>query len=242
MRKILISAVLLALAPFAAHAENSDSNSNGNGDGSTGFNWNAAVTSEYMFRGITQTDDHPALQLGAGYNWSNGVYIGTWGSNVDFGDATDAEVDTFVGWNHSFNDDTSLDLQLVRYNYIGEPTGVDYAYNELVGKVGFAKHYSATLGYTNDYLATSTSSTYLSVGGNWPVGHDVNLTASIGHTTTNKTTIGDSGYTDYSVGANRNFGPVNVSLNYVGSDNKAENIFGKDNAEKKFVLTFSVGG
>lgn len=234
MRKILISAVLLALAPFAAQAQEDES--------SSGFNWNGAVTSEYMFRGISQTDDRPALQLGAGYSWDNGLYIGTWGSNVDFGDSTDAEIDTFIGWSHEFNENANLDLQLVRYNYTGAPTGVDYDYNELVGKVGFAKHYTATLGYTNDYLATDTNSTYIGLSGDWPVGHDINVTASIGHTTTDKDVIGDSGYTDYSVGANRDFGPVNISLNYVGSDGNAEDIFGKDLADDKFVLTFSVGG
>ena len=33
-----------------------------------------------------------------------------------------------------------------------------------------------------------------------------------------------------------------IGLGYVGNDSKADNVFGKDNAENKFVLTFSVGG
>ncbi len=233
MRKQLISLALLALMPLAAHAQEDED--------TAGFNWNAAATSEYMFRGISQTDDHPAIQVGAGYSWSNGLYVGGWASNVDFGAAdqeTDAEIDTFVGWNGDLGA-TNLDVQLVRYNYVGEPSNVDYAYNELIGKLTFAENYTATLGYTNDFLNTSTDSIYAGFGGNWEVGGGVNLTAGLGYTTVEGP---EDGYLDYSVGANRDFGPVNIGLNYVGTDNTAEDLFGNDNTEDKVVLTFSVGG
>ena len=41
---------------------------------------------------------------------------------------------------------------------------------------------------------------------------------------------------------NRDFGPVNIALGYHGTNADAEDFFGTDNAEDKFVLTFSVGG
>lgn len=233
MRKQLISLALLALMPLAAQAQDEDD---------SGFNWNAAATSEYMFRGISQTDDHPAIQAGAGYSWSNGFYVGAWASNVDFGDDTDAEVDTFIGWNGDLSDNVNLDVQLNRYNYVGEPDGVDYAYNELIGKLSFAENYSATLGYTNDFLATETDSFYLAVGGSWDVGNDINLTAGVGYTTVDEDLSSEDGYLDYSIGVNRDFGPVNIGLGYIGTDNSGENLFGEDNAEDKFVLTFAIGG
>jgi uncharacterized protein (TIGR02001 family) len=233
VRKQLISLAVLALMPLAAQAQEDDD---------SGFNWNAAATSEYMFRGISQTDDHPAIQAGAGYSFSNGFYVGGWVSNVDFGAAdqdTNIEVDTFVGWNGDLNDTVNLDVQVVRYNYVGEPDGVDYAYNELIGKATFAENYSATLGFTNDYLNTSENSIYAAVGGSWDVGYDINLTAGVGYTSNSGPL---DNYVDYSVGANRDFGPVNIGLGYVGTNNKAEDIFGEDNAEDRFVLTFAVGG
>lgn len=230
MRKQLISMALLALMPLAAQAQEDDG---------SGFNWNAAATSEYMFRGISQTDDHPAIQAGAGYSFSNGFYVGGWASNVDFGESTDAEIDTFVGWNGDLNENLNLDVQLVRYNYVGEPDGVDYAYNELIGKVSFAENYSATLGYTNDFLNSDTDSFYGAVGGSWAVGNEVNLTAGLGYTTVQGP---EDGYLDYSVGVNRDFGPVNIGLGYIGTDSSGEDLFGEDNAEDKFVLTFAIGG
>lgn len=229
----MISLALLALMPLAAQAQEEDG---------SGFNWNAAATSEYMFRGISQTDDHPAIQVGAGYSFSNGFYLGGWASNIDFGAGdqdTNIEVDTFVGWNGDLNDTVNLDVQLVRYNYVGEPDGVDYAYNELIGKATFAENYSATLGFTNDYLNIGENSIYAAVGGNWDVGYDINLTAGLGYTSNSGPL---DNYADYSIGANRDFGPVNIALGYVGTNNKAEDVFGEDNSEDKFVLTFAVGG
>lgn len=233
MRKQMIALALLAFLPFAALAQEEDE---------SGFNWNAALTSEYMFRGISQTDDQPALQAGAGYSWSNGLYVGAWASNVDFNEGTDAEVDVFVGWNGDLGESVNLDVQLVRYSYVGEPSGVDYAYNELIGKLSFAGNYSATLGYTNDFLASDTDSVYLGLGGDWEIGKGYNLTAGVGYTTIDDDLGGVDGYADYSIGVNRDFGPVNIALGYHGTNADAEDFFGTDNAEDKFVLTFSVGG
>lgn len=226
----MILLALLAALPLAAQAQDEDD---------SGFNWNATLTSEYLFRGISQTDDQPALQAGAGYSFSNGFYVGAWASNVDFGDQTDAEIDGFIGWNGDLNDSTNLDVQLVRYDYVGQPSGVDYAYNELIGKATFNEQYTVTLGYTNDYLNSSENSIYGAFGGSWDVGWDMSLNAGVGYTS-NSGGIDD--YMDYSIGLSRDFGPVNASLSYVGTDGNAEDLFGEDNAEDKFVLAFSVGG
>lgn len=229
MRKQLLALALIAAAPFAAQAQEAEG----------GFNWNAALTSEYMFRGISQTDDRPAAQAGVGYDFANGLYVGAWASNVEFGDSTDAEIDTFIGWNGDLGETTNLDVQLVRYNYVGEPDGTDYAYNELIGKLTFNEQYSVTLGYTNDYLNVEENSIYTAVGGSWEVGGGYNLSANVGYT---HNSGGIDSYLDYGVGVDKDFGPVNIALGYVGTDNSAEDLFGEDNAEDKVVLTFSVGG
>src|SRR5689334_6914463 len=56
-------------------------------EASPNWTWNLSLTSDYVFRGITQTDYQPALQAGMDYSFGDsGWYIGTWGSNVDFND------------------------------------------------------------------------------------------------------------------------------------------------------------
>src|SRR6476469_8451621 len=43
---------------------------------------NFGIYSQYIFRGLTQTDQKPAFQGGFDYAHTNGFYLGTWGSNI----------------------------------------------------------------------------------------------------------------------------------------------------------------
>lgn len=96
-------------------------------------------------------------------------------------------------------------------------------------------------------MASDTDSIYTAVGGSWDVGNDINLTAGLGYTTLDEDRSGEDRYLDCSVGVNRDFGPVNIGpvsidLGYIGTHNSDEGLFGEDNAEDKFVLTFAISG
>ncbi|MFZ0790386.1 MAG: TorF family putative porin, partial [Chromatiaceae bacterium] len=47
---------------------------------------NIGAVSNYMWRGVTQTQDGAAVQGGLDFTHSSGFYLGTWASNVDFND------------------------------------------------------------------------------------------------------------------------------------------------------------
>lgn len=78
----------------------------------------AAVTSNYIFRGITQSNDRPAFQayMEASYGM---FYAGLWGSTVDFEDDNKAELDVTVGVRPEFGN-LSLDIGYVRYLYTAD--------------------------------------------------------------------------------------------------------------------------
>ena len=69
---------------------------------------NVTLTSDYVFRGVSQTDEDPAIQGGFDLSHDSGFYIGAWASNVDFNeedstdpaadDAADMELDLKVGY------------------------------------------------------------------------------------------------------------------------------------------------
>ena len=177
------------------------------------FSWNLALTSDYVFRGVSQNMRDPALQGGLDYSFGDsGFYVGTWGSNVDFGTGgPDLEIDTYVGWNADLNDSFNLDLMLTRYNYVGSQDGYgDIDYNELIGALTWNEMLTFTGGFTNDYANTGESSTYFNVTGEWDLGNEFAFSAGIGHTD-----FEDSdGYNDWMLGVSRQFGPVNAALNY----------------------------
>jgi uncharacterized protein (TIGR02001 family) len=91
--------------------------------------------SDYLFTGVSQTDSKPALQTSLDYNFDNGIYVGLWLSNVDFGhdDPANVEQDYYVGWEWQLNDSILMNLAVLRYEYTGAPSdGYDYT-NYLIG-------------------------------------------------------------------------------------------------------------
>ena len=90
---------------------------------------NVGIYSQYIFRGLTQTNGKPALQGGFDYSHSSGFYLGTWGSNISW--LTDGappayqsggslEWDFYGGYKWSLPSDVTLDLGTLYYWYPGD--------------------------------------------------------------------------------------------------------------------------
>lgn len=132
---------------------------------------NVALTSDYVFRGVSQTDEDPAVQAGLKLQHvPSGFYGALWSSNVDYGDeiGSNAELDLVLGWGHSFSDDVALDLNLTRYTYPGTNDEFELDYNELIGTLTFRQKYWLQVGWSNDVFASDAAGTYVQVAGKWP--------------------------------------------------------------------------
>tara|TARA_Y100000590_G_scaffold136961_1_gene156762 strand:+ start:25052 stop:25678 length:627 start_codon:yes stop_codon:yes gene_type:complete len=88
---------------------------------------NFAITNDYIWRGMTQTDEGFAYSGGVDVSSDNGAYIGLWGSKVDFGPDDDAnmEVDVYFGYSDESERGVSFDVGYISYNYPGE-SGLDF--------------------------------------------------------------------------------------------------------------------
>ena len=78
---------------------------------------NVALTSNYIWRGVTQNMEDPAIQGGFDYE-SSGFYAGAWASSVDFGGDESTELDLYGGYAFEL-DDIGLDLGAIAYTYHG---------------------------------------------------------------------------------------------------------------------------
>ena len=77
---------------------------------------NITLTSDYVFRGVSQTDENPAVQ--GGFDVSGDLlYAGVWGSNANYGDAS-GEFDVYVGLTKDLGS-MSVDIGAVHYDYPG---------------------------------------------------------------------------------------------------------------------------
>jgi uncharacterized protein (TIGR02001 family) len=158
------------------------------------FAGNIGWFSQYIFRGLTQTNEKPAIQGGFDYSYNFGSttgYLGTWGSNItwlsDEGQYTSSglENDFYGGFRGNFGaTDFSYDAGFLYYYYPGTvaPGGQRGDTEEIYGLLGW-KWLTAKLSYSigNSIFAVRNSSGtyYLDISANYPVG-DTGLTL-IGH-------------------------------------------------------------
>ena len=107
------------------------------------FSGMAAITSDYVFRGLSQTDEDPALQVAFDYKHPDGFFIGVWGSNVDesFSEGN-VELDLYGGFKHEIMENLTYEVSVIYYwypsdsrdpekDYVEAHAGLSYAFTKL---------------------------------------------------------------------------------------------------------------
>lgn len=225
----LATALLLAL-PMSAFAQDAE-------EEESPISWSLTATSDYVFRGVSQSDEDPTAQAGITYTSPVGVYAGVWASGVDFGtNKPDFEVDYFVGYNVDLSEKVNFDVMLNRYTY---PDAAGGNFAELITKTTFFDNYSATVAYTDDFFGLDEESFYYALGASYDLPKDFSVALNVGHTTISEKLDYDD-YTDYGVMFSKSFGAVTASLGYVGTDSHGDTNFGNW-AEDRVVFSLSVG-
>lgn len=184
-RLALFAAAALAVASSAAAQDG------------PGFDFNLGVASDYVFRGVSQTDEDPQVFGGADLSVGR-FYAGAWGSNVDFNDTTDAEFDLYAGFTPTVGV-VSLDLGLLYYGYVDQPSGADLDYLELKA-AGSVPLGPATLGaqayYSPNYYAGVDHAFYYEVNGAFSPTEKLSFSAALGR----QQVSGAGDYTTWNVG------------------------------------------
>lgn len=158
---------------------------------------NAGVTSNYIWRGMTQTNDNAAISGGIDYSSPVGVYVGLWNSNTN----DDAETDLYVGYAGEAGD-LGYDVGYISYIYNDTGPGVTSDFSEFyVG--GSFQMFSLKISLSSDLADTSTldiDTMYVEVGADIPLNDDLTLGLHFGnydYATTSTTT--DFDVNDYSI-------------------------------------------
>lgn len=151
---------------------------------------NVGLYSQYVFRGLAQTNEEAALQGGFDYSHASGFYLGVWGSNVSWlkENATSSagvasgsyntggslELDFYGGYKGSIGD-FGYDVGLLQYYYPGSQTGTNIDANTLEAYVAgswkwFSVKYSHAI--SNDVFGTKDASgtSYWDFSASFPVG------------------------------------------------------------------------
>ncbi|WP_091742855.1 TorF family putative porin [Phenylobacterium immobile] len=147
------------------------------------FAFNVGVNNDYVFRGVSQTNEDPSVF--GGVDASSGIfYAGVWASNVDFGNDTDLEYDLYAGVKPVVGAVT-FDLGAVRYGYTGSPSGSNQDYWEFkgaasvpvgIGAVGVAAYYSP------EFFGGIDSALYYEVNGSVSIPETkLSISGAVGH-------------------------------------------------------------
>lgn len=194
--------------------------------GSVGKTWSfeaeAAVVSDYRFRGVSLSDKQPALQGGLTASHVSGVYGYVWSSTIeeygagDDGDGAEVEVDLALGWAGSLGG-LDIDVSAQAYKY---PDGSDVDYIEfpaVISRTQGAWRWSLGGAYAPSQRALGHKDNIYGWGGLvWGAESspfEVELRAGY-----EDGAYAPGGKWDWSAGLSHDFGPLRAGLAYVDSD------------------------
>jgi uncharacterized protein (TIGR02001 family) len=233
------------LLPFAAAA----GLALGAASASAEISGNVALTTDYKFRGISQSDESPAIQGGFDYEHDSGFYIGAWGSSVDFDlnnppDGLDGslELDIYAGFGGSFGDsDFGYDIGVMAYTYPGDD-GLEGDYNEIYGGISW-KDLSVSMAYSDDYYAETGKFYYLAGDYSYGFAEIWSLDLHVGLNSFDEADAflsdGADEYIDFSVGISVSVAGVDLSLAAVGTDLDEEEVYDTEWGEPQAIFTIS---
>jgi uncharacterized protein (TIGR02001 family) len=201
------------------------------------LSYNVGATTDYRYRGISQSAKKPALQGGVDFAHKSGLYAGAWGSTITWIKDSTAnpnntkgplEVDLYGGYKGEFGKAVAYDVGALQYWYVGNTlknASANADTLELYGAVtlgGIATaKYSHSL--TNLFGAAapgvnSKNSGYLDLSATFDLGNGWSIVPHVGHQNIKNFTS----YKDYSLTVNKDFDGLVLSAALVGTNWKSK--------------------
>ena len=189
---------------------------------------NFALTSDYRFRGVSQSNRGAAVQGGLDLNHQSGFYAGTWGSSVSQwanANGSGLEIDVYAGFSTELPMGIGLDLGVLHYNYPGNSSSVNASgksANTNEAYVGFSYgifsyKYSHMLSSNWFTAAAKSGSQYHDLSAEIALNDEVTVSAHYGITKVKgNSTL--NGFDDFKVGISYSLGnDYSIGLDYYGT-------------------------
>ena len=224
MKKILVpSLIALALGSVSGLAQAQAAAP------ASSLSFNVGVTSDYRYRGISQSRLQPAVQGGVDYADKSGFYVGAWGSTIKWIKDTPGvtkgatELDLYAGYKGAVGG-VSYDVGFLRYEYSGNNYvnyGANANTNEVYGAATFgvvtAKYSHAISNLFGN--VDSKNSYYLDLSAGFDLGNGFSLTPHVGYQKIKNVPNDAGSYTDYALTLTKDLGSgLSASFAAVGTD------------------------
>jgi len=202
-----------------------------------GWGGSVGLSSDYVYRGLTQSDNQPAGQLDLHYYDNSagvsGWFAGLWVSSVKRSpyDSTSAEFDPYLGYQWRLAQAWSARLEAVHHDYPWNNPGRHYNYEELSGTVAYAGRAFFTLAFSPDTSVETRQDGQ--VGGRAALSYDLALHQPLPRGFSADAGLGyydlrwavDQGYVYWNAGLGWDRGPLHLELSYISTDNTARRLF-----------------
>lgn len=235
--KALIASAMVVTAPMVS------------ADSPHEFSANAALSTDYMYRGGSQTNEQPAFSGGFDYAHSSGLYVGLWASNVDFGDSANIEIDYYGGIAGEFSNGISWDIGGLYYQYPGvtdaDDAGGDFDFFEVYGSLEYAisdVQLEPTIGtsfaYSPDYFGETGDSYYVTLDLGLSLPYGIGLAFQYGNQMFDDEAAAGTDYQHYSVGVSKDIAKFSFDLSWYGDIEDTDEFWG-DGPSEALVFTIS---
>jgi len=116
------------------------------------------ITSDYVLRGVSQSNGKPAWQGDLHWDFPAGVTAGVWASQVELApDSNTSELDGYVQWRHGLSSDLDLGATATHYSYPRDPRPANYNYDELSLSLTWRDQFRIAASWTPDVTLYSYS-------------------------------------------------------------------------------------
>ncbi|MDO8417880.1 MAG: TorF family putative porin [Agitococcus sp.] len=202
-----------------------------------------ALTTDYLFRGISQTGNNAAIQGSLAFTHESGAYFSLWGSSIGFTEGG-LELDALLGYSGKAGE-VGYDVGVMHYGYPSADGALGY--DEIYASVS-TMGLKVGLNYSPDYFAATDKFVYLYAGYSKEVS-GVTLSGSVGVNKFDSAAmlssflvapVTDDSYMDYKLAASKSFSGLTLEGAYIGSDIDEKDCAG-GLCEGRFVVTLTKG-
>lgn len=205
----------------------------------TEFSGYLVLTSDYVKRGVTQSDEDPAIQLGIDVSFTTGVFAGIWGSTVDIDNGPsrrrDSEVNYYVGYALDVSTAWQLSANVVAYRYPGQVGITDYNYMEYSVGANFEDRLWLEYSYSPDLYHSGQSTRNVDFYNEWPLDHRWAIGGGGGYYDTSNLT--GRAYWYWQLGATGSFRYLDVDIRFHGTDRWVPIVSAPNRADARAALT-----
>ena len=215
--------------------------------GSFTFSGQARLATDYVFRGISQTDKEPQVQVQFSATHDSGLYAGVWASNTDFGGPGNSmELDPFIGFSGSVGDTGwGYDVGYWHYTYPGSRSDFDYGEFYAIGTYEVGQlSFSGSLWYAPDYFGDDFfgdgSSLAYQGGAAYAFANGFSVSGTVGEQTFDQPSgLGDQDYTYWDIGVSKDWKGFNLDLRWHDTDGVKSDLAAPYLADGRLVFSVS---